>query len=166
MRRPGGAQTPERWELEVEQDCDWRPLPLYNTDAYGVEPDPFNVVHPPEPTTITRFRLHAQARTRRGGWRPRAMVRPAPNIFPAESISCLFQPKDCVGLPSLRLFSSSAIITPSPADLPFHEPGQLLGVIRTDPQRAAVLEVDDDAISAPEVPDPAAPRAQVNPPAF
>lgn len=58
----GGVQTPDRWELEVSDDDieaagDWRPFSLYNTDAYGVEPNQFNVVHPAEPLTAKRLRL-------------------------------------------------------------------------------------------------------------
>jgi DUF1680 family protein len=54
----GGVQTPIRWELEVANTTgDWRPFSLYNTDAYGVEPNQFNVVHPAEPLTAKRLRL-------------------------------------------------------------------------------------------------------------
>lgn len=55
----GGVQTPIRWELEVAEEVtgDWRPFPLYNTDAYGVEPGQFNVVHAAEPLTLKRLRL-------------------------------------------------------------------------------------------------------------
>ncbi len=54
----GGVQTPVRWELEIQNDTgEWRPFPLYNTDAYGVAPDQFNIVHPAEPLTIDRLRL-------------------------------------------------------------------------------------------------------------
>jgi DUF1680 family protein len=59
----GGVQVPERWELEVPGEGDaegdaWQPFALYNTDSYGVSPDQFNVVHPAEPLTIERLRLH------------------------------------------------------------------------------------------------------------
>ncbi len=53
----GGVQVPERWTLEVERAGAWEPFALYNTDAYGVAADQYNVVHPAEPATVERLRL-------------------------------------------------------------------------------------------------------------
>jgi hypothetical protein len=58
----GGVQTPVRWELEVQRHGAWRPFPLYNTDAYGVERDQFNVVHPAAPLTVERLRMRVWPR--------------------------------------------------------------------------------------------------------
>ncbi len=53
----GGVQVPERWTLEVEREGAWEPFALYNTDAYGVATDQYNVVHPAEPVIVERLRL-------------------------------------------------------------------------------------------------------------
>jgi DUF1680 family protein len=53
----GGVQVPERWELDVWRDGAWASFPLYNTDAYGIAHDQFNVVHPAEPLTTDRLRV-------------------------------------------------------------------------------------------------------------
>ncbi|WP_428305884.1 glycoside hydrolase family 127 protein [Lacipirellula sp.] len=53
----GGVQVPERWALEIWQNGEWEPFDLYNTDAYGVSPDQYNVIHPAAPTTTDRLRL-------------------------------------------------------------------------------------------------------------
>jgi hypothetical protein len=59
----GGAQTPVRWGLEVQNEAgEWRRFPLYNTDAYGVAPDQFNIVHPAEPLTTHQIRLRVWPR--------------------------------------------------------------------------------------------------------
>ena len=61
----GGVQVPDRWSLDVEREGAWEPFALYNTDAYGVAADQYNVVHPAEPLTTGRLRLqlwpHAEA---------------------------------------------------------------------------------------------------------
>jgi uncharacterized protein len=56
----GGVQVPERWSLEIEREGKWEPFALYNTDAYGVAADQYNVVHPARPVTAERLRLHLQ----------------------------------------------------------------------------------------------------------
>lgn len=58
----GGVQVPARWELDANQNGSWRPFPLYNTDAYGVEPDQFNVVHPAAPLRVERLRMRVWPR--------------------------------------------------------------------------------------------------------
>lgn len=58
----GGVQLPVRWELEVWRDGQWAKFPLYTTDAYNVERDQFNVVHPDEPLSIDRLRLQVWPR--------------------------------------------------------------------------------------------------------
>jgi hypothetical protein len=58
----GGVQVPVRWELDVQQNGEWRPFPLYNTDSYGVAADQFNVVHPAEPLTVERLRMRVWPR--------------------------------------------------------------------------------------------------------
>jgi len=53
----GGVQVPERWSLEVQNNGEWEPFDLYNTDEYGVAADQYNVVHPAAPVTAERLRL-------------------------------------------------------------------------------------------------------------
>lgn len=53
----GGVQTPQRWRLEFLRDGRWEEFPLYTTDAYGVQRDQFNVVHPASRLTAERLRL-------------------------------------------------------------------------------------------------------------
>ena len=52
----------------------------------------------------------------------------------------------------------------STTELCFQEPGKTFGIVRTDSQHA-LLQMDDDAIPAPEITHPAASDAQVNSPA-
>ncbi|BBO34810.1 glycoside hydrolase family 127 protein [Lacipirellula parvula] len=58
----GGVQAPESWMMETYADGQWAPFALYNTDAYGVATDQFNVVHPAAPLTAERLRLNIQPR--------------------------------------------------------------------------------------------------------
>ncbi|MGD9636197.1 MAG: glycoside hydrolase family 127 protein, partial [Pirellulales bacterium] len=59
----GGVQIPDRWELDIQEpNSPWRPFPLYNTDSYGRAPDQFNVIHPAEPLSVERLRMHVWPR--------------------------------------------------------------------------------------------------------
>ncbi len=54
---------------------------------------------------------------------------------------------------------------PFSTDLPFQKPSKVLGVVGADPQKA-LLEVDDNAIPTPEIPNPASTQAVVDTPAI
>lgn len=53
----GGVQVPAKWRIDVQRDGEWRPLKIYNTDAYSVLPDTYNTVHPADALTTDRFRI-------------------------------------------------------------------------------------------------------------
>lgn len=45
----GGVQVPAEWNLAVRSDGQWKPMQLYVTDSYQLQPDQYNIVHPPQP---------------------------------------------------------------------------------------------------------------------
>ena len=56
----GGVQLPVSWNMEYHANGQWHPFKLYVTDAYGIQPDQFNMVHPAEPIQADAIRLNIQ----------------------------------------------------------------------------------------------------------
>lgn len=52
-----GVRTPKSWSLEYRKDGAWHPFALYATDAYSVDKDRFNVIHPEAKLEIDAFRI-------------------------------------------------------------------------------------------------------------
>lgn len=53
-----GVRLPREWNVEVRQSGKWEPLKLYTTDAYQMQRDQLNIVHPASPITIDAVRVH------------------------------------------------------------------------------------------------------------
>jgi hypothetical protein len=64
-------------------------------------------------------------------------------------------------LPSFSLGCSIATLNSLLGDLAFEKIGPVEGVVCADPPNASILQPDDDAIPAPQVPDPAVPDGVV-----
>ncbi|RKX45557.1 MAG: hypothetical protein DRP64_04515, partial [Verrucomicrobia bacterium] len=53
-----GVQRPGAWHLEVlDNEEQWKKLPIYNTDEYSTLLDAYNTVHPANVLTTERFRI-------------------------------------------------------------------------------------------------------------
>lgn len=51
------VDMPRSWRIFFRTEGEWRPMELYMTDAYGSEPDRFNVVHPAAPFHCDALRI-------------------------------------------------------------------------------------------------------------
>lgn len=57
----GDCRLPAKWRMEYRKDGSWKPLALYVTDSYGVEPDKLNVVHPAAVFSCDAIRLQVES---------------------------------------------------------------------------------------------------------
>ncbi|HEV2294725.1 MAG TPA: beta-L-arabinofuranosidase domain-containing protein [Tepidisphaeraceae bacterium] len=54
----GGVQVPVEWNLAVRTNGQWKPMQLYVTDSYQLQPDQYNVVHPAAAMTCDAIRIN------------------------------------------------------------------------------------------------------------